>query len=95
MHELSSHDATITLFETALLDRSQWSANDCAEKQQIHVNNISSPHQQLIKMGWSMTLIIQELCSNPDIEAVLSDSEMTGIKWSKMKHLQIQAPQTR
>lgn len=78
IRELSSHDATIALFETALSDRSQWPANDRAEKQQIRVNNTSSPHQQLMKTGWSMTLIIQELCSNPDIKVGLSDSDNEG-----------------
>jgi hypothetical protein len=78
IRELSSHDATIALFEMALSDRSQWPANDRAEKQQIRVNNTSSPHQQLMKTGWSTTLIIQELCSNPDIEVGLSDSDNEG-----------------
>ena len=78
MHDLSSHDATIALFETALSDRSQWPANDRAEKQQIRIDNMPSPHQQLMKTGWSTTLIIQELRSNPDIEAALSDSDNEG-----------------
>src|ERR1700678_4581090 len=71
--ELSSHDATIGLFETALSDRSQWPANDRAEKQQIRVNKKSSPHQQLIKTGWSTSLLI-----NPEIKVALSDSDDKG-----------------
>ena len=31
-----------------------------------------------MKTGWSTTLIIQELCSNPDIEVGLSDSDNEG-----------------
>jgi len=62
----------ITIFDSALHNHLKWPANDCAMKQQIYLKKPSP--QQVIKMGWSTTLIMEE-GGNYEKEEVQSGSE--------------------
>jgi hypothetical protein len=66
---LASPTATISLFDHFLHDHSQWSFNDHAVKQHIFAKTLSP--QQVIKTGWSMTLVMGGI---DEMLAVHSDS---------------------
>lgn len=73
MTALKSHGATIAIFDAALLDRSQWPADDQAEDQ--HIRTKTSSPDLVMKTGWNTSLIIQEIEGSWDEQAEESDSD--------------------
>jgi hypothetical protein len=73
---LKGHEATIELFDKALADHSQWPAADGAVKQDIYTNTRSRrPASQMLKTGWSTTLIIREMDSDYDSSDVDNEED--------------------
>jgi hypothetical protein len=65
--KLEDHTATIELFNQALTVHLQWPTTDCMVKQNIYAN-IHLPHlaSQMLKTGWSMTLMLHEIDTDYD-----------------------------
>jgi hypothetical protein len=62
---LDNSAATISLFNVALSDHSQWPSNDCAIKQPIFAKTLSP--LQVIKTGWSTTLIMWGIATDHEM----------------------------
>jgi hypothetical protein len=86
---LASPTATISLFNHFLHDRSQWPFNDHVAKQHIFAKMLSP--QQVIKTGWSTTLVMggidEMLAVHSDSKEVEDDDEyqMVGVEMSSEK----------
>jgi hypothetical protein len=84
---LDNPTAIIALFDDGLHDSSKWPSDDHAAKQHIYVKKPSP--QQVIKTGWSMTLMMRAKHNDHQMQAVQSDCEveeedyqMVGIEMS-------------
>jgi hypothetical protein len=62
---LDNSAATISLFDVALSDHSQWPSDDCAVKQPIFTKTLSP--LQVIKTGWSTTLIMRGIATDHEM----------------------------